>query len=673
MICGPTCATRATPTWTTSPSRSPTMGRGSGTAPSSRAGNAGDFARALEALELGTPVPNLTEGYAERAEGAVFVFGPHGGEWAGMGRELLDTSGVFRRHIHDCAEALEPFVEWSLIDVLRGAVGAPGFDRADVAQPAILAISIALAELLRAHGVEPVAILGHSIGDVPAAYMAGALSLDDAARVMALWSLSLETLRDRGGMASVELTPEALEPYLARWSRHLNVAAHNGPGVTVVSGDSEALEALLEELRADGVRAQRASVPLAGHSPHIDAVYERILADLAPVAPLPGRLPFYSSAVGGLVDPATLGPAFWPRALREVAEFERATRAVLAAGHRVLIEIGPHPVLTLAMRQTVDAAGAGGVVLSSMRRRAGRPRADRGLRRRGLGPWRRRRLGRCAARRPTAADRAAPRRRRGGCRAGDPARARARCPGERARRPGGRDRARPRRGRARPGDDRRGGARAPVQGARRRLGQRGRAGGAAQPAVRDPAGADGGVRPSHRGGAGRAGRGRGARRDAGRRAGARPAGGGRGPGRADRDRRDRLPLPRRGRLGRGPVAAAGGASATRSAPSRRTAAGTSTASPIPTRSVPAPAPSGRAASSTTRRSSTPRSSGSRRARRSAWTRSSGCCCGSRGRRWKTRASTRSPCAAATPGCSPACSGRSTARACTRRTSPPATR
>jgi polyketide synthase 12 len=174
-------------------------------------------------------------------------------------------------------------------------------------------------------------------------------------------------------MAAVDLTPEALEPYLEPWSGQISIAAYNGPEVTIISGDKEAVEELRAQLRADGIRAQRASVPVAGHCHQIDEVSDRILAVLAPVAPLPGRLPHYSSAVGGLVDPATLGPAYWPRALREIAQFEQATRAVLGAGHRVLIEIGSHPVLSLALRQTLDAVGTGGAVLSSIGRRHAGP------------------------------------------------------------------------------------------------------------------------------------------------------------------------------------------------------------------------------------------------------------------------------------------------------------
>ena len=126
--------------------------------------------------------------------------------------------------------------------------------------------------------------------------MAGALSLDDAARVMALWSQAAETLRYRGGMASVQLSPKALEPYLERWSGHINVAAHNGPGVTVITGDIEPFNALLEELRVDGVRAQPVSVEVAGHSPHFDEVHE----------PHPGR-PRAGRAAGGAPAVLRLG------------------------------------------------------------------------------------------------------------------------------------------------------------------------------------------------------------------------------------------------------------------------------------------------------------------------------------------------------------------------------
>jgi polyketide synthase 12 len=328
-----------------------------------------DFLPALDALERGAPAPNLIEGFAERAEGVVFVFPPQGPEWAGMGRELLDRSETFREHMRACERALESFVDWSLLDLLAGTDEA-WLDRGDVVQPALWAMSVAIAELLRAQGVQPAAVLGHSLGEVAAAYIAGGLSLADAARVVALWSQAQETQRDRGGMASVQLSPAEVETYLRRWPGQLNVAAHNGPAVTVVAGDRGPLDELLAALRADGVRA-RVSVPFAAHSPHIDAIHERLLRELEPIAPRSGTLPFYSSHTGGLLDTAGLHAGYWADALRHVVYFEQATRAVLASGHRLLVEVGPHPVLALGMRQTVEAAGEGAVLNTLRREHAG--------------------------------------------------------------------------------------------------------------------------------------------------------------------------------------------------------------------------------------------------------------------------------------------------------------
>src|SRR5437588_7268169 len=127
-------------------------------------------------------------------------------------------------------------------------------------------------------------------------------------------------------MASIQLPPAELETYLERWRQSLNIAAHNGPGVTIVSGDSQPLDDLVQVLQADGVRAQRISVGFAAHSPHIDAIRDRLLSDLAPIAPRTAPLPFYSSHIGGRLDMADLLAPYWARALRELVQFEEAVR-----------------------------------------------------------------------------------------------------------------------------------------------------------------------------------------------------------------------------------------------------------------------------------------------------------------------------------------------------------
>ncbi|WP_141631081.1 acyltransferase domain-containing protein, partial [Mycobacterium avium] len=166
----------------------------------------------------------------------VFVFPGQGSQWPGMGAQLLDRSTVFAEHMHRCAGALAEHVDWSLIDVIRGTPGAPGLDRVDVVQPALWAVMVSLAELWRSVGVVPDAVIGHSQGEIAAACVAGALSLQDAARVVALRSRLLVRLSGRGGMVSLACGRSRAEQLIAPWGERLNIATVNGISAVVVSG-----------------------------------------------------------------------------------------------------------------------------------------------------------------------------------------------------------------------------------------------------------------------------------------------------------------------------------------------------------------------------------------------------------------------------------------------------
>ncbi|WP_286247277.1 type I polyketide synthase [Streptomyces graminofaciens] len=335
--------------------------------------------RSLAALADGGTDPSVVQGSVRGRGRVAFVFPGQGSQWEGMARELLDTSPVFARQMQACADALSAYVDWSLHDVLRGAPDAPGLDRVDVVQPVLWAIMISLSELWRAHGVQPSAVVGHSQGEIAAAYVAGALSLDDSARVVALRSKALRALSGKGGMLSVPLSEEDLTPQLAAHTGQLSIAAVNGPGSVVVSGDADALEGLFEELTAAGVRARKVAVDYASHSAHVEALREELLTRLGPVAPRPAKVPFYSTVTGErLAGTEALDADYWYRNLRETVRFEQATRALLAQNIGVFVETGPHPVLAVGLQETIDATGGSAVALGSLRRGEGGP--DRFLR-----------------------------------------------------------------------------------------------------------------------------------------------------------------------------------------------------------------------------------------------------------------------------------------------------
>ncbi|MDH6133801.1 candicidin polyketide synthase FscB [Kitasatospora sp. MAA4] len=329
------------------------------------------FLAGLDALAEGRAAAGLSEGRCDTPGETVFVFPGQGSQWAGMALELLDTAPAFAERMNECAAALQQFTDWSLLDVLRSAPDAPSLDRVDVVQPVLFAVMVSLAELWRAHGVEPAAVVGHSQGEIAAACVAGALSLDDAARVVALRSRALTALAGLGGMVSVAQGVEQVRQRLLPWDERLSVAAVNGPSSVVVSGEPEALAELLAGCEGDGVRARRIPVDYASHSAQVERIEQELLTVLAPIAPRSADIPFYSTLEGAPIDTAALDAAYWYRNLRGTVLFEQATRALLDDGYRVFVEAGPHPVVTTAVQETVEAAGATAAATGTLRREEG--------------------------------------------------------------------------------------------------------------------------------------------------------------------------------------------------------------------------------------------------------------------------------------------------------------
>ncbi|MGW4873817.1 type I polyketide synthase, partial [Streptomyces chartreusis] len=332
-----------------------------------------ELAAALDALADGTPTDRVTEGRTSaRESGPVFVFPGHGSQWPGMARELLDTSPVFARRMDECADALAPHLDHNPVDILRGA---HALTTPDVTQPALFAVMVSLAALWESVGVRPAAVVGHSLGEIAAACVAGALTLDDAARVAASWGTAQLDLHGRGAMVSALMPVELLRERLAPWHGRLHLAAVNGPDNGVVSGDTDAAAELLAELTAEGVRARTVDYGVAAHSPHIDEITDRIRADLAALTPRPAHLPLYAASAGTALDGVTLDPDHWAAALRAPVEFVAAVGTALDAGHRHFLEISPHPLLTTGLETVLTRAGVTGTVHSTLRRDAGN--ADR--------------------------------------------------------------------------------------------------------------------------------------------------------------------------------------------------------------------------------------------------------------------------------------------------------
>ncbi|MFG2212005.1 SDR family NAD(P)-dependent oxidoreductase [Streptomyces sp. NPDC048638] len=328
----------------------------------------------LRALAEGEPSSEVVLGAGECGGRNVFVFPGQGSQWVGMAAGLMDSSEVFRQRMVQCSDALAPFVDWSLLDVVRGTPQAPGLDRVDVVQPALFAVMVSLAALWQSCGVEPDAVIGHSQGEIAAACVAGALSLEDAAKVVALRSQVLKSLAGGGGMVSLAAEEQRVRGLLPQWEGRVDVAVVNGPAATVVSGDPEALDELMARCEEEGIRSRRIPVDYASHSPHVEAIREQLLKVLADVTPRRSQVAFYSTVTAERLETDELGPEYWYRNLRETVQFSRTVRVLLSDGHRIFIECSPHPVLTTAVQDDVDNADeapAGAAVVPSLRRDEG--------------------------------------------------------------------------------------------------------------------------------------------------------------------------------------------------------------------------------------------------------------------------------------------------------------
>ncbi|MGJ5803581.1 beta-ketoacyl synthase N-terminal-like domain-containing protein [Streptomyces europaeiscabiei] len=329
------------------------------------AGGRAELADGLDALADGRPHARVMVGDRDLAgRGPVWVFSGYGSQWSGMGRRLLAEEPAFAAAVEKLDAQLAPECGLSLYDHL--AAGGD-LDRLEVAQPVLFGLQLALAELWRAHGVEPVAVIGHSLGEVAAAVCAGALEVSDAARVIALRARLLSGLRG-GAMAVVDLADDELV-LLERDFPGVHVAVHSSPGQKVVTGEEEAVARLVRRLEEEGRAARAMRVVGAGHSPQVEPLLPELTAALADIrAGLP-RVPVYSTVLDDPRGDCVFDAAHWAANLRRPVRLDRAVAAAAADGHTAFVELSPHPVLTRAITDTAP----GTLALGTLHRGADTP------------------------------------------------------------------------------------------------------------------------------------------------------------------------------------------------------------------------------------------------------------------------------------------------------------
>lgn len=329
-----------------------------------------EWCTALSAFAKGGSASGSACGHARSGHRPklVFIFSGHGAQWVGMGRQLLGTEPVFRAAIESCDQITRKQAGRSILQELLSEESVLRFERYDVGQPLLLAVQVALAELWRSWGIVPDAVLGTSMGEVTAAHVCGALTLEDAVRIICRRSQLIQTKSGMGAMAMIERSAAQTQELIHKYADRLAIAATNGPAATVVSGDPQAIADVLEQLERQGIFCRHLpGGTAASHSPQIDALRDDLLAAVTGIRAETPRIPMYSTVTLEAVTAETLDAAYWFRNMREPVLFWPAVKMLRARGHEIFVEVSPHPVAIPALQEGL--AQRGGVALGSLRRK----------------------------------------------------------------------------------------------------------------------------------------------------------------------------------------------------------------------------------------------------------------------------------------------------------------
>jgi acyl transferase domain-containing protein len=328
----------------------------------------------LKAYVAGTMEPGVSKGWAlsTGAPEIAFLFTGQGAQRPGMARELYDAEPVFRAAMDRCAEIAAPLLTRPLLSVIWGGPeDAALLDDTAFTQPAMFAVEYALSELWRSWGVEPGVVLGHSVGEYVAACLAKVFSLEDGLRLIAARGRLMSSLPRDGAMAAIFASEAAVRDFIGADSKHVTIAAVNGPESTVVSGLSEAVAAVLERAKANGLDGAPLKVSHAFHSALMDPILDEFEAIASGIAFSPPAIRLVSNLTGQFAGDEVATPAYWRQHLREAVRFSDSLRTLYDDAYRVFIEVGPAPVL-LGMGQRCNL-GDDAVWLASLRNK----RADR--------------------------------------------------------------------------------------------------------------------------------------------------------------------------------------------------------------------------------------------------------------------------------------------------------
>ena len=312
---------------------------------------------------------NIAEEYfaGEEKPKVAFVFPGQGSQWRGMGKELYEKEVVFKETIDAFENAFSSFGDWKLKEQLFTTNDETTLNAIDIIQPALVAVEIAIAKLWQSWGIQPDAVIGHSMGEVGSAYISGSITINEAAAIICSRSKLMKSTSGKGAMGYVALTSDEMKERL-KGIDNINIAVQNSPKSVVISGDTSTLESLLEKWDAEGIFCRKIKVDVASHSPQMDVVKEELRSNVQNINPSASKIPFWSSVQSNEVAGEALKADYWVSNLRQPVQFAETIQNMVKENFTVFIEMSPHPVLTQAIAENIEHLNASAIAFGSIER-----------------------------------------------------------------------------------------------------------------------------------------------------------------------------------------------------------------------------------------------------------------------------------------------------------------